>query len=82
MSDYQISLDKEGLCGIPDCGFGPRDRLSGEAMLEAAVSILALAVLRRKAGKALKKSSKPISEESSPGGKEGLDSSPKQSIHS
>ena len=49
MSDSMISLVEGELCGVPDSGGDRLDRLSGEAMLEAAVPILALAVLRRKA---------------------------------
>lgn len=82
MSDNLNLLDKEGLGGVASCGLETRDRLSGEARLDAAVSILALAVIRRKAGKALKEIPKPFSEESSPGAGEGLDSLREQSVHS
>jgi hypothetical protein len=77
-----IFLVEGELCGVPASGGDRLDRLSGEARLQTAVSILALAVLRRKAGKALKESTKPLSEESFPAPGEGLDSLREQSVHS
>ena len=61
---------------------GKPGRLSGEARLQSAASILATAILRRKAKKACLGSELEIFEDSSPVLGEGLDSLPEQSIHS
>ncbi|HPE73503.1 MAG TPA: hypothetical protein PK018_15265 [Candidatus Competibacter sp.] len=61
---------------------GRPGRLSGEARLQSAASILATAVLRRKAKKACVGNELEIFEDSSPVLGEGLDSLPEQSIHS
>ena len=61
---------------------GKPGRLSGEARLQSAVSILATAILRRKDKKACGGSELEIFEDSSPVLGEGLDSLPEQSIHS
>jgi hypothetical protein len=61
---------------------GKPGRLSGEARLQSAASILATAVLRRKAKKACVGNELDVSEDSSPVLGEGLDSLPEQSIHS
>ena len=61
---------------------GSPGRLSGEARLQSAASILATAVLRRKAKKACACNELGVFEDSSPVLGEGLDSLPEQSIHS
>ncbi len=61
---------------------GSPGRLSGEARLQSAASILATAVLRRKAKKACAGNELGVFEDSSPVLGEGLDSLPEQSIHS
>jgi hypothetical protein len=61
---------------------GKPGRLSGEARLQSAASILATAVLRRKAKKAFVGNELDVFEDSSPVLGEGLDSLPEQSIHS
>jgi len=69
--------------GTDDLGEnGKPGRLSGEARLQSAASILATAVLRRKAQKACVGNELEIFEDSSPVLGEGLDSLPEQSIHS
>lgn len=69
--------------GTDDLGEnGHPGRLSGEARLQSAASILATAVLRRKAKKACVGNELEIFEDSSPVPGEGLDSLPEQSIHS
>ena len=69
--------------GTDDLGENSKPgRLSGEARLQSAASILATAVLRRKAKKACVGSELEIFEDSSPVLGEGLDSLPEQSIHS
>ncbi|MGI6459953.1 MAG: hypothetical protein ACOX5J_07625 [Candidatus Hydrogenedentales bacterium] len=57
-------------------------RLSGEARLQSAASILATAILRRKAKKACVGNELEILKDSSPVLGEGLDSLPEQSVHS
>ena len=61
---------------------GKPGSLSGEARLQSAASILATAILRRKAKKACVGNELEIFEDSSPVLGEGLDSLPEQSIHS
>lgn len=61
---------------------GKPGSLSGEARLQSAASILATAVLRRKAKKACVGNELDVFEDSSPVLGEGLDSLPEQSIHS
>ena len=61
---------------------GKPGSLSGEARLQSAASILATAVLRRKAKKAFVGNELDVFEDSSPVLGEGLDSLPEQSIHS
>ncbi len=56
-------------------------RLSSSARLQTIASILAMAVLRRKAGKVLNNNSLPGAKEFSPGGGEGLDLLNEQSVH-
>ena len=69
--------------GTDDLGKnGKPGRLSGEARLQSAASILATAVLRRKAKKACACNELGVFEDSSPVLGEGLDSLPEQSIHS
>lgn len=69
--------------GTDDLGEnGKPGRLSGEARLQSAASILATAVLRRKAKKACACNELGVFEDSSPVLGEGLDSLPEQSIHS
>ena len=69
--------------GTDDLGEnGKPGRLSGEARLQSAASILATAILRRKAKKACGGNELEIFEDSSPVLGEGLDSLPEQSIHS
>ena len=69
--------------GTDDLGEnGKPDRLSGEARLQSAASILATAVLRRKAKKAFVGNELDVFKDSSPVLGEGLDSLPEQSIHS
>ena len=57
-------------------------RLSGEARHQSAASILATAILRRKAKNACVDNELEVFEDSSPVLGEGLDSLPEQSIHS
>ena len=61
---------------------GKPGSLSGEARLQSAASILATAILRRKAKKAFVGNELDVFEDSSPVLGEGLDSLPEQSIHS
>ena len=61
---------------------GKPGSLSGEARLQSAASIIATAILRRKAKKACVGSELEVFEDSSPVLGEGLDSLPEQSIHS
>ncbi|NCO52740.1 MAG: hypothetical protein GW875_11670 [Deltaproteobacteria bacterium] len=61
---------------------GKTSRLSGEARLQSAASILATAILRRKAKKACVGNELEVLKDSSPVLGEGLDSLPEQSIHS
>ena len=69
--------------GTDDLGEnGNPGRLSGEARLQSAASILATAILRRKAKKACVGNELEVFEDSSPVLGEGLDSLPEQSIHS
>jgi hypothetical protein len=69
--------------GLDDLGKnGKPGRLSGEARLQSAASILATAILRRKTIKARVGNELEIFEDSSPVLGEGLDSLPEQSIHS
>lgn len=69
--------------GTDDLGEnGKPGRLSGEARLQSAASILATAILRRKAKKVCVGSELEFFEDSSPVLGEGLDSLPEQSIHS
>jgi hypothetical protein len=69
--------------GIDDLGEnGKTGRLPGEARLQSAASILATAVLRRKAKKACVGNELETFEDSSSVLGEGLDSLPEQSIHS
>ena len=69
--------------GTDDLGEnGKPGRLSGEARLQSAASILATAVLRRKAKKACACNELDVFKDSSPVLGEGLDSLPEQSIHS
>jgi len=80
MLDVQGMNDGPGLDDLGENGKpGP---LSGEARLQSAASILATAVLRRKAKKSCVGSELEIFEDSSPVLGEGLDSLPEQSIHS
>jgi hypothetical protein len=58
------------------------ERLSSDARLQAAVSILATAVLRRKSKKSCGGSELQIFQVSSPATREGLDSLREQSVHS
>jgi hypothetical protein len=57
-------------------------RLSGEARLQSAASILATAILRRKAKKACVGNELEVLKDSSPVLGEGLDSLREQSVHS
>ena len=69
--------------GTDDLGEnGKPDRLSGEARLQSAASILATAILRRKVKKACVGDELEVLKDSSPVLGEGLDSLPEQSIHS
>lgn len=61
---------------------GKPGSLSGEARLQSAASILATAILRRKAKNACVGNELDAFEDSSPVLGEGLDSLPEQSIHS
>ena len=61
---------------------GKPGSLSGEARLQSAASILATAILRRKAKKACVGNELDVFKDSSPVLGEGLDSLPEQSIHS
>jgi hypothetical protein len=80
MLDVQEMND---VAGTDDLGEnGKPGRLSGEARLQSAASILATAVLRRKAKKACVGNELDVFEDSSPVLGEGLDSLPEQSIHS
>ncbi len=56
-------------------------RLSSSARLQMIASILAMAVLRRRAGKRLNNNALPAAKEFSPGGGEGLDLLNEQSVH-
>jgi len=58
------------------------DRLSGEARLQSAASILATAILRRKVKKECVGNELEVLKDSSPILGEGLDSLPEQSVHS
>jgi hypothetical protein len=80
MLDVQEMNDVPGTEGLSENG-NPGS-LSGEARLQSAASILATAVLRRKAKKACVGNELEIFEDSSPVLGEGLDSLPEQSIHS
>ncbi len=80
MLDVQEMNDVPGLDDLGENG--KPDRLSGEARLQSAASILATAVLRRKAKKACACNELGVFEDSSPVLGEGLDSLPEQSIHS
>jgi hypothetical protein len=69
--------------GTDDLGKnGKPGRLSGEARLQSAASILATAVLRRKAKKAFLGNELEVFKESLPIPGEGLDSLREQSVHS
>jgi hypothetical protein len=69
--------------GTNDLGEGGKPgRLSGEARLQSTASILATAVLRRKAKKACVGNELDVFEDSFPVLGEGLDSLLEQSIHS
>ena len=80
MLDVQEMNDVPGLDDLGENG--KPGRLSGEARLQSAASILATAVLRRKAKKACACNELGVFEDSSPVLGEGLDSLPEQSIHS
>lgn len=80
MLDVQEMNDGPGLDDLGENG--KPGRLSGEARLQSAASILATAVLRRKAKKACACNELGVFEDSSPVLGEGLDSLPEQSIHS
>ena len=80
MLDVQEMNDGPGLDDLGESG--KPGRLSGEARLQSAASILATAILRRKAKKACVGNELEIFEDSSPVLGEGLDSLPEQSIHS
>jgi hypothetical protein len=60
---------------------GNVDRLSNRARIQMIASILAMAVLRRKARKSLKNNVLSAAEESSPDSREGLDLLGEQSVH-
>jgi hypothetical protein len=60
---------------------GNVDRLSSRARFQIIASILAMAVLRRKARKAMNDNVLFIHEKSSPGSREGLDLLGEQSVH-
>ncbi len=80
MLDVQEMNDVPGLDDLGESG--KPGRLSGEARLQSAASILATAILRRKTIKACVGNELEIFEDSSPVLGEGLDSLPEQSIHS
>ena len=80
MLDVQEMNDGPGLDDLGENG--KPGRLLGVARLQSAASILATAVLRRKAKKACVGNELEIFEDSSPVLGEGLDSLPEQSIHS
>jgi len=80
MLDVRKTSDAPGTKDLG--GNGRPGRLSGEARLQSAASILATAVLRRKAKKACVGNELDAFEDSSPVLGEGLDSLPEQSIHS
>ena len=80
MLDVQEMNDGPGTKDLGENGHP--GRLSGEARLQSAASILATAVLRRKAKKAFVGNELDVFEDSSPVLGEGLDSLPEQSIHS
>lgn len=61
---------------------GKPGRLSGEARLQSAASILATAILRRKAKKSCVGNELEVLKDSSPVLGEGLDSLREQSVHS
>jgi len=83
MLDVQEMNDGPGTDDLGKPGKpGKPGRLSGEARLQSAASILATAILRRKAKKACVGSELEVFEDSSPVLGEGLDSLPEQSIHS
>ena len=80
MLDVQEMNDGPGLDDLGENG--KPGHLSGGARLQSAASILATAVLRRKAKKACACNELDVFEDSSPVLGEGLDSLPEQSIHS
>lgn len=80
MLDVQEMNDGPGLDDLGENG--KPGRLSGEARLQSAASILATVVLRRKAKKARAGNELDDFKDSSPVLGEGLDSLPEQSIHS
>lgn len=80
MLDVQEMNDVPGTDDLGESG--KPGRLSGEARLQSAASILATAILRRKAKKACVGNELKVFEDSSPVFGEGLDSLPEQSIHS
>jgi hypothetical protein len=57
------------------------ERLSSRARLQMIASILAMAVLRRKARITMNDDGLSVPEESAPGSREGLDLSGEQSVH-
>ena len=80
MLDVQEMNDGPGMDDLGENG--KPGRLSGEARLQSAASILATAVLRRKTQKACVGNELDVFKDSSPVLGEGLDSLPEQSIHS
>lgn len=80
MLDVQEMNDGPGLDDLGENG--KPGRLSGEARLQSAASILATAILRRMARNACVGNELEVFEDSSPVLGEGLDSLPEQSIHS
>lgn len=80
MLDVQEMNDGPGMDDLGENG--KPGRLSGEARLQSAVSILGTAILRRKAKNACVDNELDAFEDSSPVLGEGLDSLPEQSIHS
>jgi hypothetical protein len=79
-------LDEQEMNDVPGAddhgNNGKPSRLSGEARLQSAASILAMGVLRRKTRMAVNSAVMVGGKESAPVPGEGLDSLPEQSIHS
>ena len=80
MLDVQEMNDVPGTEDLGENGIP--GRLSGEARLQSAASILATAILRRKAKNACAGNELAVFKDSVPVLGEGLDSLPEQSIHS